>query len=130
MSATLDPTSEDPQPILGACRAHDSLASEKYPSEKTIGQLEGVGEVDVKNANYILYLSGKCKIFAERIVSSYSPFWSDFQLQYATKRPNLPSLDSVRLVIFRSADEEEKVLSPEKDSPDTWTWTQTLPIEL
>jgi len=61
ISATLDPTSEDPQPILGACRALDSLASEKYPSEKTIRQLEGVGEVDVKNANYILHLSGKCK---------------------------------------------------------------------
>jgi len=45
---------------------------------------------------------------------------SDLRLEYATERPDFPLLDSIKLVIFGSDDEEGKALLLERESPDTW----------
>jgi len=123
----LDPTSEASGLILGDQRALDhSVASNEDLSERPMCQLEGLGgEAADTTANVRFYISGKF------IGQTKCPFLqlscSDLQLQYATKGPDFPSLDSVKLVIFGSA-AEGKVLSPDGDSPKTWK--QTPPIEL
>jgi len=56
----LDPTSKDPQPILGDRRALDSVVSDQSLSERKMRQLEGIGGgfADT-NANISLYMSGR-----------------------------------------------------------------------
>ena len=64
---------------------------------------------------------------ANRSVFSYKPLWPVLQLQYATKGSNFPSLDSVKLVFFEHT-AEEKRLSPDKDSPETWGQTSSTEL--
>ena len=97
----------------------DSVVSDQELSKRS-GRQEAAldGEAPDEDTNLELYLTGK--IISQLWSCILIMLTSDLRLEYATERPDFPLLDSIKLVIFGSDDEEGKALLLERESPDTW----------
>jgi len=97
----------------------DSVVSDQELSKRSGHQEAALdGEAPDEDTNLELYLTGK--IISQLWYCILIMLTSDLRLEYATERPDFPLLDSIKLVIFGSDDEEGKALLLERESPDTW----------